>query len=246
MDRRQILKAAGVTSTMPLAAGLGAARDEHDRGGGQRRRECPQSNCIHPVLGYSGLEGDARLPQPMSPDYEVDLITRPPESADRPLPEFFFEPTGLAVESGAVVRFNLEAPDHTVTAYHPQLGRQRRVPEGVPAFSSPVLGAGTFWLYRFDEPGVYDVLCAPHEIFGMVGRIVVGEPPAEPDFGPAGPVELGGEEVELRPPELTAELVYEDPAMDPATIAERGRVSWDELQPESKELLVELPEEPAE
>ena len=247
MDRRQILKAAGVTSTMPLAAGLGAARDEHDTdsGDGQQRRECPQSNCIHPVLGYSGLEGDEQLPRPLRPDYEVDLITRPPEG-ERPLPEFLFEPTGLAVEPGDVVRFNLETPDHTVTAYHPQLGRQRRVPERVPAFSSPVLGVGTFWLYRFDEPGVYDVLCAPHEIFGMVGRIVVGEPPAEPDFGPAGPVEMGGEEVELRPPELTAELVYDDPAMEPATIAERGRVSWDELRPESKELLVELPEAPAE
>ena len=243
MDRRQVLKAAGVTSTIPLAAGLGAASDLE--GTGQRRRECPQSNCIHPVLGYSGLEGDERLPEPMRPDHAVALDTRPP-SGERPLPEFVFDPTGLHVEPGDVVRFDLEAPDHTVTAYHPALGRQRRVPEGVPAFSSPVLGVDTFWLYRFDRPGVYDVLCAPHEIFGMVGRIVVGDPPAEPNFGPAGPVETDGAEVELRPPALTAELVYEDPALEPATIAERGRVGWDELQPERKRVLVEFPEPPAE
>ena len=253
MDRRQILKAAGVTSTMPLAAGLAAARDddrdrERDgRGRGREQRECPQSNCIHPVLGYAGLDGEAQLPAPLRPDHEVDLITRPPEEgAERPLPEFFFQPTGLAVEPGDVVRFNLETPDHTVTAYHPQLGRQRRVPQGVPPFSSPVLGTGTFWLYRFDRPGVYDVLCAPHEIFGMVARIVVGDPPAEPDFGPAGPVEMDGEEVELRPPALTAELVYGDPLLNPTTIAERGSVSWDDFSPESKRILVEFPEPPSE
>ncbi len=253
MDRRQILKAAGVTSTIPLASGLGAARgDERGQGGdgrdhGRERRACSQSQCIHPVLGYSGLEGEAKMPAPLRPQYEVDLITRPPDAeSERPLPEFFFEPTGLSVEPGDVVRFNLETPDHTVTAYHPQLGRQRRVPEGVPAFSSPVLGTGTFWLYRFDQPGVYDVLCAPHEIFGMVGRIVVGDPPTEPDFGPSGPVEMDGEEVELRPPALTAELVYQDPLLDPTTIAERGSVGWDDLAPESKEVLLEFPEPPAE
>ena len=27
-----------------------------------------------------------------------------------------------------------------------------------------------------DRPGVYDYYCQPHEMAGMVGRIVVGEP----------------------------------------------------------------------
>ncbi|MFB1062504.1 plastocyanin/azurin family copper-binding protein [Natrinema sp. H-ect4] len=160
------------------------------------------------------------------------------------MPEFYFEPTGRFVETGDVVRFNLATPDHTVTAYHPGLGRQRRVPEGIPPFSSPVLGTDAFWLYRFDEPGVYDVLCAPHEIFGMVMRIVVGEPTAE--FGPEGTVETEGGEIELRPPALTAALVYDDPMLKPATIAEQGSISWDDLMPESKRLLVEFPEPPAE
>jgi plastocyanin len=242
MDRRQVLKAAGVTSTIPFASGLGAASGGDNRGGGREQRACPQSNCIHPVLGYSGLEGDGQLPEPLQPDHEVDLETRPQEG--RPVPEFYFEPTGRFVEAGDVVRFNLATPDHTVTAYHPRLGRQRRVPEGIPPFSSPVLGTDAFWLYRFDEPGVYDVLCAPHEIFGMVMRIVVGEPTAE--FGPEGTVETEGGEIELRPPALTAALVYDDPMLEPATIAEQGSISWDDLMPESKRLLVEFPEPPAE
>ncbi|QCS42511.1 plastocyanin/azurin family copper-binding protein [Natrinema versiforme] len=242
MDRRQVLKAAGVTSTIPLATGLGAASGDNGNHSEREQQACSQADCIHPVLGYSGLEGDEQLPGSLRPDHAVELETRPTEG--RPVPEFFFEPTGLFVEPGDVVQFQLATPDHTVTAYHPQHGRQRRVPEGVPPFSSPVLGMDTFWLYRFDEPGVYDVLCSPHEIFGMVMRIVVGEPTA--DFGPEGAVETEDGEVELRPPELTAELVYADPTMDPATIAERGSVSWDDLAAESKQLLVEFPEPPAE
>lgn len=238
MDRRTILKVAGATSILPVASGTTMARRDEDENGdnetGQRERACQRPNCIHPTLGYAGLEPDEKLPAPLQPDHEVDLITRSPEE-EGGLPEFFFQPTGLHVSEGDVVRFNLAAPDHTVTAYHPGLGRQRRVPEGVPPFSSPVLAGGTFWLYRFDEPGVYDMLCSPHEIFGMVGRIVVGETGSQPDFGDTGS--------QLRPPEFTAALVFEDPALDPENIKKEGEVAWEDLADESKEILVELPEE---
>ncbi|QLG48181.1 cupredoxin domain-containing protein [Natrinema halophilum] len=238
MDRRQVLKAAGATSTIPLASEPGVASGDDRPTSSRDRRACPQPHCIHPVFGYTGLEEDEQLPQSMRPDYEVDLRIRPREN--RPVPEFFFDPTGLIVETGDVVRFDFATPEHTVTAYHPNLGRQRRIPEGVPPFSSPVLGMNAFWLYRFDEPGVYDVLCAPHEIYGMVARIVVGEPTA--DFGPKGNVKTDGGEVELRPPALTAALVYDDPMMDPMTIAAQGTVNWADLASESKRLLVEFPE----
>ncbi|MCU4801813.1 plastocyanin/azurin family copper-binding protein [Halobacteria archaeon HArc-gm2] len=131
----------------------------------------------------------------------------------------------------------------------------------------------TFWLYRFDETGVYDMLCAPHEIFGMVGRVVVGEASAgwmdddeggdddagddteetngdddgddssddgngdDDDADESGmtetgtstevstPGEGGGTGPELRPPELTAALVFADPALDVDNIQEQGQVS---------------------
>lgn len=109
---------------------------------------------------------------------------------------FHFEYAGLHVEPGPVVNFQLESPDHTITALHPGLGRQQRVPDGVPWFSFPVIGKGGFWLYRFDERGVYDVVCAPHELLGMV-RIVVGDE--------TGPVVRG----KGRPPAmLTAALLW--------------------------------------
>jgi len=89
------------------------------------------------------------------------------------------EPTGLHVSQGDVVRFNLVTPDHTVTAYHPWAWSAAPSTGGCPPFSSPVPAGESFWLYRFDETGVYDMLCAPHEIFGMVGRVVVGEASAD-------------------------------------------------------------------
>lgn len=239
MDRRNVLKAAGATSVLPLASSMATAgSDEHDKSKnnkkGQNQRECPRPQCIHPTLGYVGLAADEQLPAPLQPDHEVDLVTELPEGGEGEeegaFPEFFFEPTGLYVNQGDVVRFNLATPDHTVTAYHPGLGRQRRVPEGVPAFSSPVLAEDTFWLYRFDKPGVYDVLCAPHEIFGMVGRIVVGDAPS--NFGESG-----------RPPELTANLVLNDPALDPENIRAECQVKWADIAEESKQILVEFPEE---
>lgn len=67
------------------------------------------------------------------------------------------------------------AADHTVTTYHELQGKLQRVPDGVEPFSSPMVPVGHTWEYTFTVPGVYDVFCGPHEMYGMVMRIVVGE-----------------------------------------------------------------------
>ena len=165
MNRRELLK---VTGSGVLAAqlagsapgqptdGSGLAYQENDSanvrktsGQGAGQQACPIPNCIHPVLGYSGLDSTDNLPAPLRPDHEVELLVE--FVPGRELPEFIFQPTGLFVESGDVVQFTFEAPEHSVTAYHPAQGRQRRVPEGVPPFTSPILTGGDFWLYRFDK-----------------------------------------------------------------------------------------------
>jgi hypothetical protein len=76
------------------------------------------------------------------------------------------------------------------------------------------------WVYQFDDEGVYDVFCAPHEDhFGMVMRLVVGDGdyegyglPDEP-FGPFG----------------FAREVFGKPEMAPSHIQEHGPVTWAEL-----------------
>lgn len=78
-------------------------------------------------------------------------------------------------------------------------------------------------------------------MFGHVGRIVAGSatgpgarPAAEPDE--AAEDEGDGDGEELRPPQGAAATVLDDPALAPDCIVSRGRVGWDEIGPESKEL----------
>lgn len=177
----------------------------------------------------------------MGPDttvHEIDLLIEFPLSPEDAHPPFFyFEPTGLHVDPGDAVKFNFATPDHTVTAYHPDLGWQQRVPDGVPPFSSPVGSAGGFWLYRFEEPGLYDAFCAPHEILGMVVRLVVGEP-EEPayadDFEAVAPLRAPTSPAELQAilpldgpwPFLTPTQVLGAEALDSSAITADGSVPW--------------------
>lgn len=250
-NRRTYLKALGVGATALAAfSGVGQA---HGNGTAENGRipveKLAEDNAlisghgVHPVYGFSSQS--PKVAPPVEPDHEVQALVRPRE--DAPIPEFYFEPTGLYVEPGDTVKFTMATPHHNVVAYHPQFGYARRIPYGVPPFSGPMLPAGGYWLYTFEKPGVYEMNCAPHEVFGMVMRIVVGEvsgpaarplpdlcatPPAGADPGAhAGPA--------LRVPEFTAYTVFTDPALAPDHIVENGSVSWDELTPESKRLFIQ-------
>lgn len=265
-DRRTYLKALGAgTTALAAFSGVGHAHGD----GGDDEGPIPVENLaldnplisgheVHSIYGFSSQT--ARVAPPVEPDHEVQSLIRPRENV--PIPEFYFEPTGLYVEPGDTVRFTMTTPHHNVVAYHPQFGFERRVPQLVPPFSGPLLPAGGYWLYTFEKPGVYEMNCAPHEYFGMVMRIVVGEasgPAAEPlpDLcaTPAGGGDGGSESSgkgsdsgggadegggpELRHPEFAAYTVLSDPALDPDHIVEAGGVSWDELAAENKRLFLQ-------
>ncbi|HET6616700.1 MAG TPA: plastocyanin/azurin family copper-binding protein [Gemmatimonadota bacterium] len=115
----------------------------------------------------------------------------------------WFDPIGLRVNPGTTVRWVLDANVHSTTAYHPSNGNYAlRIPEGVqPWDSSLMTEPGQTFAWRFDVPGVYDYFCIPHELAGMVGRIVVlhdgarmdelREPgPAADGFRPPSPAAL--------------------------------------------------------
>lgn len=195
-----------------------------------------ETATIHPSFGYAGTTAD-RIPDGLQPDHTVGMhvdeekfIMRDERPVGVEFGAFHFERAGLHVDPGDVVEFDLESPDHTITSLHPGLGRQQRVPDGVPWFSSPVIAEDGFWLYEFAEPGVYDVVCAPHELFGMAMRIVVGEE--------TGPVVRS----EGRPPELLSGVLLgtgvpgEDGTPDlgvdplaPETIVSEGSVRAEDL-----------------
>ena len=242
--RRQLLKAVGVGAGISAFSGLGQAHEDEDGDGRIPVDKLEDGNAlisdyeVHPVYGFASRV--AKVAPPVEPDHEVQTLIRPRE--DVPLPEFFFEPTGLYIEPGDTVQFTMTTPHHNVVAYHPQFGFQRRVPQVTPPFSAPLLPAGGYWLYTFEKPGVYEMNCAPHEYFGMAMRIVVGEvsgPAADPlpDLC-AQPPEGGGNEgegPELRHPEFTAYTVLTDPALAPDRIDEHGSVSWEEINQQSKQ-----------
>jgi plastocyanin len=97
----------------------------------------------------------------------------------------FFDPIGLRVDSGDVVRWVIDANVHTTAAYHPQNAKPRRIPVGATSWDSGYLvNPGDMFETTLGLPGVYDFFCLPHEAAGMVGRIVVGRPPFLPDALP--------------------------------------------------------------
>lgn len=106
--------------------------------------------------------------------------------------QVWFAPLGLAVAVGTTVRFINRDPgnSHTATSYHPSiLDRPRRIPQAAQPWDSDFLLPDDRFAIVLTVPGVYDFYCQPHEMAGMVGRLVVGRPGdpgwEEPDY-PAG------------------------------------------------------------
>ncbi len=89
-----------------------------------------------------------------------------------------FDPIGLYfARVGQTVRWHCVAGVHTVTAYHPANDHHSlRIPSDAKPWDSGFLQPGQTFEYKFTVPGVYDYYCMPHEMGGMVGRIIVVTP----------------------------------------------------------------------
>ncbi len=116
------------------------------------------------------------------------IVIRMVESPDGS--QVAFDPVGVHVQPGQVVRWVQMANFHSVSAYHPANGRHEcRIPTDATPWDSGVLTglpgtAGASFERTFRQEGVYDYFCQPHEQSGMVGRIVVGRPLAGPGTRP--------------------------------------------------------------
>jgi plastocyanin len=87
----------------------------------------------------------------------------------------WFDPIGVRVPPGTVVRWVLDAGAHSTTAYHPSNANHAlRIPATAGPWDSGILiEPGQAFEQRLEVPGVYDYYCMPHELAGMVGRILV-------------------------------------------------------------------------
>lgn len=93
----------------------------------------------------------------------------------------WFNPFGVLVRPGQTVRWinRDKGNSHTATAYAPENDdHPRRIPDGASAFDSDYLLTDESFEVSLTVPGIYDYYCIPHELSGMVGRIVVADPGA--------------------------------------------------------------------
>ena len=103
-----------------------------------------------------------------------------------------FDPAGIHIAPGDTVRW---VADQRLPFGHrlppANDNHELRIPESAEPWDSDILLAdyprpvATFE-HVFTVPGVYDYFCKPHEMAGMVGRIVVGEPGNGPGTKPFG------------------------------------------------------------
>lgn len=131
----------------------------------------------------------------------------------------WFDPMGVLIVPGQKIRWvNRDKGNaHTATAYHPDnYDRPRRIPHGSASFDSDFLMPGESFESTLNQPGVYDYYCLPHEMAGMVGRIVVAEP------GQQG----GSEEMQYDPGDLPQSALEAFPRV--ADILAQGAVRYEE------------------
>lgn len=91
----------------------------------------------------------------------------------------WFDPIGVLIKPGQTLRWiNVDAGNsHTSTAYHPKNDNHSlRIPEGAQPWNSDYLFPNEHFEVTLTAEGVYDYFCMPHEMAGMVGRIIVTKP----------------------------------------------------------------------
>ena len=241
LNRRALMKAVGAGTGLAALGGTAAAGGGGQAGGQKgniddvygamyKADETVPNIYDHTVELHTHGEGedgahegfpvpdDAVDADPTTPGFQPDT-----DDADD-YPEFHFEPVGLHVKPGDVVRFKSLTPLHTVTAYHPHFNEKPfldfpdRVPDG--PFTSALLADGDSWLYRFTKKGVYDLQCLPHEFLGMVMRVLVFDP-EEDEID-----EIDEQSGQISP---NASAVLGDTKMTPSSIEQNGEIAWHEL-----------------
>jgi pseudoazurin len=164
MERRQLLKTAGIVATGSVVGLAGCSGDGDDGG---------DSGDGNGGDGGDGNGGDGGDGNGGGGTATVEMIT---DSGN-----YYYDPIGLYVEAGTTVTFENVEGAHNVVSY------EGRIPEGAEQFSTTI---GETVEITFETAGTYDFYCQPHKTLGMVGRIVVGEPggPAEGSMPPDGEV----------------------------------------------------------
>ena len=158
MERRQLIKTAGIISTGGVTSLAGCTSSENGNGDSQSTGTDNSGDSNTVLMLTEGSE------------YYFDPIGLFVEAG---------ETVTFEIESGShsATAYSEDTSSASVT----------RIPDGAAAFNSEILSEqGATYEHTFETTGTYDYFCLPHKTLGMVGRIVVGEPggPAEGSMPP--------------------------------------------------------------
>lgn len=137
------------------------------------------SMCLAGAVALGGAEPTAAA------TVEIRLMQTPAGEA-------YFDPAGVHIAVGDTIRWVQINGFHSVTAYHPSNDdHELRIPASAKPWDSDILlgvhpKRGATYEHVFTVRGVYDYFCKPHEMAGMVGRIVVEDPADGPGTKPFG------------------------------------------------------------
>lgn len=159
VSRRNVLKAVGGAAAVSLAGCLTPGQEEEHHEDGH---DDGHEGDGH---GHDHDEGDYTEPQPSA---EVGMVSEDGQH---------YTPHLVWIEEGGTVTWHNESGAHTATAYSEANDRPSRIPDEEYSWDSGTLTEeGATYEKTFDEAGVYDYLCTPHEGVGMVGTVLVGRP----------------------------------------------------------------------
>jgi len=189
-DRRNVLKALAAGSVVSLAGCGGSGNGDGGAGGDGTGEESPDGNETDDggtdendqPPGADVLGG----PDDLRSDVTVEALVL---DSDQGAGQNVFSPAVVWLEEGATITWENVSGSHSVTAYHPNNDRSNRIPTAAASFNSDVMSEGDTFEHTFDEPGVYNYYCTPHEGLGMVGLVIVSEATAGPGTEPPTEVE---------------------------------------------------------
>jgi halocyanin-like protein len=172
MNRREFVRTAGGAAGATAALGTAGSVAAQEEGGGETAPD--YGGFLDPAGNFSGPTSTVDATGQDAVTVEVGVQANGGA--------YGFGPPAVHVDNGATVQWEWtgEGGGHNV----------KSAGDGPLDSGSTVGSSGINYEHTFEEDGIYNYICAPHEGLGMKGSIVVGEDYATQTIGGGGPKEV--------------------------------------------------------
>jgi halocyanin-like protein len=175
MNRREFVRTAGgATGAAATLSATGTVAAQEEGGGGGGAETAPDFGGYLDDVGNFGGPGST-VDERGSDTVTVEVGVQANGGA------YGFGPPAVHVDNGATVQW-----DWTGDGSHNVVSNG----DGPLDSGDSVSSSGVNYEYTFEEDGIYNYVCLPHEGLQMKGSIVVGEEYPTQELGGGGPVEV--------------------------------------------------------